>query len=294
VNYETAEKYFTKRSPLRRSVDGLKNTWLWRFTEAPNQPIHLRLFKTNILTYHPDGSFTVDNGGYVAPTTLRRFNDYLPGGCHVWSFAFQGDRLLMLRNREGVCRPWKNGATFTKDLERADLTLMNGCCAWDVRYKIRTYAKEYVHRLVYHGLPTPTKRGDCDLCIHVYDGGPDRDDEVDEHYLKHLNNGEMPSSLILAAVYYTTKHLQTASLACFSPNRCLWRNARTQLDKLRRTEAELMGLKPPDDDPRVQKWGLRTALERFLLKGVGFEMIEPREVSMRMYGGSSTKELMGW
>lgn len=47
--------------------------------------IAVRLYQTNIITYHADGTFEADNGGYATPTTSTRCNQFGPRGyyfCH--------------------------------------------------------------------------------------------------------------------------------------------------------------------------------------------------------------------
>ena len=52
--------------------------------------IAVRLWATDVVTYHPDGSVTLDSGGWLTVTTKARINAYLPFsgkpfGINVWS-----------------------------------------------------------------------------------------------------------------------------------------------------------------------------------------------------------------
>ena len=45
----------------------------------------VRLHQTDVLTFRPDGSFTVCTGGFNTPTTRDRINSFLPPGFTVWT-----------------------------------------------------------------------------------------------------------------------------------------------------------------------------------------------------------------
>lgn len=42
------------------------------------------LYDTEIIRYYPDGTFSVDNGGWNTLTTRARLNAVVPKGFHVW------------------------------------------------------------------------------------------------------------------------------------------------------------------------------------------------------------------
>mgnify|MGYP000880764450 CR=1 FL=1 len=42
------------------------------------------LYDTEIIRYYPDGTFSVDNGGFNTPTTRARLNMVLPRGYHAY------------------------------------------------------------------------------------------------------------------------------------------------------------------------------------------------------------------
>jgi hypothetical protein len=53
--------------------------------ESEERPrIAIRLHGTDILTFWPDGSFRVNNGGWSTMTTHQRINDYIPDGWVVY------------------------------------------------------------------------------------------------------------------------------------------------------------------------------------------------------------------
>lgn len=43
-----------------------------------NEDIHLRYHNTDVITFHKDGTFTLDGGGYRTATTLRRLKEFGP------------------------------------------------------------------------------------------------------------------------------------------------------------------------------------------------------------------------
>ena len=47
--------------------------------------IGVRFHTTRILTFHPEGSFTVNTGGYRSVTTKQRLNALLPSGYRIFS-----------------------------------------------------------------------------------------------------------------------------------------------------------------------------------------------------------------
>lgn len=302
MDYRTAQQHFTKRSPLRRRLDGHNNTWLHRQSTDEGTPIHVRLFRTDIITFRSNGSFVIDTSGYITPTTKDRFRRYLPKGCNVSSERLHDGKYIMtLRTPKGY-RPLRDGAWITKEFSRVDLTAMNSRVAYKVRDQIRDYAKSYVQQLVSTGLPAPCKLGDCMRCIRELRARRkvevvDPDCTNEDHYLEHLDNAALPASLLLNAVLYEkdSQTLWDAANALFTPNRCLWRLPRIKREALEQTEAELMGRSPMPIDPRRQRVDLRNALERFLLERVGFEAVEPQGgLSQGMHRNMKAAEVMGW
>lgn len=45
------------------------------------------LYDTEIIRYYPDGTFSVDNGGFATPTTTERLQAVLPDGFHCYHFS---------------------------------------------------------------------------------------------------------------------------------------------------------------------------------------------------------------
>ena len=50
--------------------------------------IGVRFHSTRILTFHPEGSFTVSTGGYRSVTTKQRLNALFPAGYRIFQKAY--------------------------------------------------------------------------------------------------------------------------------------------------------------------------------------------------------------
>jgi hypothetical protein len=57
--------------------------------------IAIVLYRTEIVRYYPDGTFSVDNGGYNTPTTVRRVTQFTPVGYS----AFHDKKLMRLNGQ---------------------------------------------------------------------------------------------------------------------------------------------------------------------------------------------------
>src|SRR5665213_3455922 len=70
MNYQTANAKLTGRCKDSRKV--ANHTYLKRRGED----IALQLHQTDVVTMHPDGSITLDSGGWRTLTTKARINDH--------------------------------------------------------------------------------------------------------------------------------------------------------------------------------------------------------------------------
>ena len=53
--------------------------------------IAIKLYGTDIITYHGDNTFEANNGGFNTPTTSSRCNQFCPKG---WRFAHENKKLV--------------------------------------------------------------------------------------------------------------------------------------------------------------------------------------------------------
>src|SRR4051812_43433620 len=55
--------------------------------------IAIRLYDTDVLIYHSDGTFELDDGGHSTPTTKNRCNRFAPGN---WRFRLKDKKLVAI------------------------------------------------------------------------------------------------------------------------------------------------------------------------------------------------------
>ena len=287
MDYETARKLFTGRFLLKRRLEA--NTYLLNphDKDMNGGPLVVRFFKTDIITFYNDGSFSVKCGGYFRATTQGRFERYLPRGCRMSSETVSsGDKIAALSTPYGTL-PWREGMIINSDFQRPDMIGDGYENAWQMRRNVSAYASEYVKELVFKGLPDPEQAGSAD-CARCIEG-----EETSPHYRKHIHRGEHPPSLILNAV--DTPWYRSVTRKLFQQRRDLWRQPRTKREALRHIEAGLLGFEVGGEDPRSCRRQLRITLERFLLERLGFQIMEPvQNTFIGMYKDDSLNEKMGW
>ncbi len=79
MNYTKANELLTGRCHESRRIGN--NTYLQR---RPGGEIAVRLHRTDIVTYRPDGSVILDSGGWRTVTTKARINQYMPAECSLY------------------------------------------------------------------------------------------------------------------------------------------------------------------------------------------------------------------
>lgn len=80
-------RYFSRyelwsRLQRKSSVRLCNNTYI---EDAGETALAIRLHKTRILTFHQDGSFTINSGGWRTVTTKQRINALLPPHYRVYA-----------------------------------------------------------------------------------------------------------------------------------------------------------------------------------------------------------------
>ncbi len=68
---------------VRRALNGddertFPNLAATRFTRGEDGVFHLEYHGSRIVTYHPDGTYTLDTCGYATKTTKDRINEFSP------------------------------------------------------------------------------------------------------------------------------------------------------------------------------------------------------------------------
>jgi len=206
--YADLDAKLTGRCSKSRKVGN--NTYLER---RPGGDIAVRLHQTDVVTFHADGTATLDSGGWLTVTTKSRMNDYLPGGISLgsvkgrWFLTYAGHHTydadgnyLAYVKSERPSVPFADGIT----IDLASLDVIDGAPApVDVvaedqankatRKAIDTYlktttAEEIVHAFDHAG-------GDCWACAGII---PDTDPA--DHLRNHVNDHYVMLSLTRNAV----------------------------------------------------------------------------------------------
>lgn len=93
-SWEDADEFLGKTESTRQLASNVK------VERDLEDTIHIVLYATRIVSYYPDGTFTVQNGGFNTPTTASRATQFSPEG--YW--FFHTNKKL---NQEGVRLPVK-------------------------------------------------------------------------------------------------------------------------------------------------------------------------------------------
>lgn len=192
-SYTDADSELTGRCKERRKV--ANNTWAER---RPNGDIAIRLHATDVVTYSPDGSITLNTGGWFTVTTKERMNRFTPFGIS----SVKGEWQVALRNP--LYRPhydgdhrdnpyWSDPVPY-RDGMRFDGTRWHGIPDPDevlaerarrnaLRKEINAFVKSITPDDIVRQFNHP--EGDCWGCAFGLGGGDCLADHVKERYF-HL------------------------------------------------------------------------------------------------------------
>ncbi len=196
--YEECNSLLTGRTPNKRKLEN--NTYLER---RELNAIAIRLHQTDIMTFFPDGTVTVNSGGWKTVTTKARLNEFLPhglgisqrGGIWYWfkrggespdSRIFQdGDTI----NKRGTIKG--NGSS----VDESALKLL--------RKRVNKYAAECANQVP---LPRPGA-GDCFYCQMIVSEGPDKGKQLGDasHNHDHIESHMDESYCVPSLVYHAMK-----------------------------------------------------------------------------------------
>lgn len=179
--------------------------------ERRGADVAIKLHDTDVVTYHEDGSVTLNSGGWLTVTTKDRINRYLgQRKLRVWS-----DRGRWFIYRFGDGEMTKGERFFDGITIAADGTVLNPLpVAKEERQRaaeeamakrITKYIDGYIKALE-KGIPVPNN-GDCWFCLFVVVEGPDegktwgdiRPDD-NEHLLSHMADRYYVPSLLINAM----------------------------------------------------------------------------------------------
>ena len=152
----------------------------------------IRLHDTNVVTFNPDGSVTLDSGGWRTVTTKARMNEYAP--CRV-----SQDRGQWYVSTDGETRVvYADGITIMPD---GTVTGAGGDAepakGRKMAAAIRKYADAYVAALYANEIPTPSN-GDCWGCLMRGEKGEAV--IAHDHVESHIEEGYFVPSLGVRAV----------------------------------------------------------------------------------------------
>lgn len=179
------------------------------YVERVGADIAVRYHSTFIVTYHPDGSLTLNTGGWRTTTTKARIHDLIGPG----RFLSSTDGVWNLTRSTG---PWPapreqvsefyDGMTIDADGNMVTAVLVDSGremrrLKQQIRGYVNLYSDERVAELVAHAAENGTA-GDCWLCAMVTtDGQALGDAQGDtDHLLEHIREGYTMASVMLNAV----------------------------------------------------------------------------------------------
>lgn len=199
MTYETANEQLTGRNRDRRKL--ANNTYL----ERRGQNIAVRLHSTDIATFRPDGSVTLDSGGWRTVTTKARMNEFAdwPGSQRynrIWSdrgvwYLGVNDRTVAFADGITIHR---NGR-ITGEAEDPKGIMR-------LKRQISRYAHAYINALMSGELPAPGA-GDCWFCAMTITS-PKKDKgkglgeayHDTEHLTSHMQEKYYVPALLMRAV----------------------------------------------------------------------------------------------
>ncbi len=164
----------------------------------------IQLHQTDVVTYHPDGTFTLESNGWRTITTKDRINRFSPAHLFtdngIWylgtsddyreKFALYEDGMLV--SRSGIPIGGGDPAMKMKFIERRKKK---------VDALVRDYIKGYLANIKKNGLADPGM-GDCFGCLMTKGRKPGEMDEAMgvDHLLGHFREKYYVPSLLWKAV----------------------------------------------------------------------------------------------
>ena len=197
-DYKSAKAFLEGgRDEMSRPV-----AWKTRLNLHDNEDIALKYHETNVVTYHPDGSISLDSGGWKTPTTKRRINDYTD---------------MRIFPDKGVWYVGKDAANWHWKAGEGNFVFQDGMRVfqdWKVQYQyeppdakeivklrksISKYARKFAENLHTVGLPDG---GDCWICIIERDEAWEGEEHTasTSHLLDHIEEDYFVPSLAFAAI----------------------------------------------------------------------------------------------
>lgn len=190
MTFDSVNRQLTGRCSMSRKV--ANNTYLER--EEIGGTVYLRLHRTRIIAWHPNGDTVLNTSGWLTVTTKARLNEFL-SGWRVWSD--KGVWYLSTGNWDSPNRreyPYEDGIIIHTD----DTVTGYGedpKAKLKLKRRIAKYVEQYFKALETGDVPAPGA-GDCFYCGMQVAEGPDKgkslgaashntshlDSHIEEHY----------------------------------------------------------------------------------------------------------------
>ena len=192
MNYSQADKKLTGRCAKSRKV--ANHTYLVR----RGNDIALQLHSTDVVTLHPDGSITLNSGGWQTVTTKARINGMFEyGTIPGWGYVHQ---------RQGIWYMHDGSLFYDGVTIDADGKVVNPRPVTDYELRLKVlkkqisdYAKAFAANT--KDIPLPGS-GDCWGCIFTEGDDPTHRTEPMglDHYFNHFEEGYFVPSLLGNAI----------------------------------------------------------------------------------------------
>lgn len=153
--------------------------------------IAIRLYDTYIMTAHPDGTYTIDTGGWRTMLTKARLNEYLPD-MHIdsknglWTLRFAGRTVYFF---EGMHVDPDRGLVLNDDGGEAEELAA-------LKREINAYAKEIARRWD----DRECHFGDSKWFRIAITARLEPDEKVAEHIMLELEHPRYPAELVAGAI----------------------------------------------------------------------------------------------
>jgi hypothetical protein len=183
-SYTEADTVLTGRCHERRKV--ANNTWLER---RPNGDIGVRLHETDVVTYSPDGSITLDTGGWFTVTTKARINEFTPfvvgSNRGEWYVCTPGDwdNTVPFRNH----MTWHPDTESWSGIPSAEQLVADRAERKALDAKIKAFVAGITPERIIHAWENTG--GDCLVCRIDLPGH-------DDHLLSHVEEDYFHASLV--------------------------------------------------------------------------------------------------
>jgi hypothetical protein len=160
---------------------------------ALDENIAIRLHETNIVIFAPDGTITLNSGGWRTPTTKERIND-----------ALRDQGLLSVGANKGLW--YIGGSLFYDHMQVKDGVVLNPQAPVDMEFykkkvdkMVKGYIDGFVNHIVENELEYPDG-GDCWECLMKTTAGMPAFGDGVGHLLSHIEENYFVPSLLANAI----------------------------------------------------------------------------------------------